>query len=316
MAMQHVAARAGRAPDLQDRHPHHHPRASIPAPGATFTDHSAEVYAGWCNAAKGMDAWGCQAAAFGNLWKATAEINESLFPHVQWSRDYRTDSGGPGPVAGPLRQPLPQGGPGPQPRLHLRRRHEVPDARHRRRRRRASPTPWSCGPTPTTPTGSPTPPTGCPWRRATSCSTTTAAGAAGAIPWTASPEAVLDDVLDEYVSVGGRRARLRRRAHGVARGPDPRGRRGGDGRAPGRAARLSLGVPDRRRRRGHVHRSDRGHAHGRGRAGQDPLDPRRPVPRRHDRPRPVGRAVRAVARASCVTTSTSWSTAPRPPTTR
>ena len=33
---------------------------------------------------------------FGNLWKATAEINESLYPHVQWSRDYRTDSGGPG----------------------------------------------------------------------------------------------------------------------------------------------------------------------------------------------------------------------------
>jgi N-methylhydantoinase B len=67
-----------------------------PRTGATFTDHSAEVYAGWCNAAQGMDAWGCQAAAFGNLWKATAEINESLYPHIQWSRDYRTDSGGPG----------------------------------------------------------------------------------------------------------------------------------------------------------------------------------------------------------------------------
>ena len=37
-----------------------------------------------------------QNASFGNLWKATAEINESLYPHVQWSRDYRTDSGGPG----------------------------------------------------------------------------------------------------------------------------------------------------------------------------------------------------------------------------
>ena len=67
-----------------------------PRTGATFTDHSAEVYAGWCNAAKGMDAWGAQAASFGNLWKATAEFNESLFPHIQWSRDYRTDSGGPG----------------------------------------------------------------------------------------------------------------------------------------------------------------------------------------------------------------------------
>jgi N-methylhydantoinase B len=67
-----------------------------PATGQQFTDHSAEVYAGWCNAAKGLDAWGAQNASFGNLWKATAEINESLYPHVQWSRDYRTDSGGAG----------------------------------------------------------------------------------------------------------------------------------------------------------------------------------------------------------------------------
>jgi N-methylhydantoinase B len=67
-----------------------------PRTGQSFTDHSAEVYAGWCNAGKGMDAWGAQNASFGNLWKATAEINESLYPHVQWSRDYRTDSGGPG----------------------------------------------------------------------------------------------------------------------------------------------------------------------------------------------------------------------------
>ncbi|HEY7438956.1 MAG TPA: hydantoinase B/oxoprolinase family protein [Acidimicrobiia bacterium] len=67
-----------------------------PKTGQPFTDHSAEVYAGWCNASKGMDAWGAQNASFGNLWKATAEINESLYPHIQWSRDYRTDSGGPG----------------------------------------------------------------------------------------------------------------------------------------------------------------------------------------------------------------------------
>ena len=67
-----------------------------PRTGQPFTDHSAEVYAGWCNASKGMDAWGAQNASFGNLWKATAEINESLYPHIQWERDYRTDSGGPG----------------------------------------------------------------------------------------------------------------------------------------------------------------------------------------------------------------------------
>ena len=67
-----------------------------PRTGASFTDHSAEVYSGWCNASKGMDAWGALNASFGNLWKATAEINESLYPHIQWSRDYRTDGGGPG----------------------------------------------------------------------------------------------------------------------------------------------------------------------------------------------------------------------------
>src|SRR3954469_25095899 len=67
-----------------------------PRTGQQFVDPSTEVYAGWCNAAKGMDAWGAQAASFGNLWKATAEINESLFPHIQWARDYRTDSGGAG----------------------------------------------------------------------------------------------------------------------------------------------------------------------------------------------------------------------------
>jgi N-methylhydantoinase B len=71
-------------------------RGKDPRTGREFVDHSAEVYAGWCNAAKGLDAWGALATSFGNLWKATAEINESLFPHVQWSRDYRTDSGGPG----------------------------------------------------------------------------------------------------------------------------------------------------------------------------------------------------------------------------
>jgi len=30
-----------------------------------------------------MDAWGAQNASFGNLWKATAEINEAIYPHEQ-----------------------------------------------------------------------------------------------------------------------------------------------------------------------------------------------------------------------------------------
>ena len=128
------AARAGGAPDLQDRDPDDHPRASTPAAAQMFVDGSAEVYAGWCNAAKGMDAWGAVSASFGNLWKATAEINESLYPHIQWSRDYRTDSGGAGAVARRVRLPLHQGGAGPLARLHLRGGAEVPHAGDRRRR--------------------------------------------------------------------------------------------------------------------------------------------------------------------------------------
>ena len=96
--------------------------ASTRGAARVFVDGSAEVYAGWCNAAKGMDAWGAVSASFGNLWKATAEINESLYPHIQWSRDYRTDSGGAGAVARRLRLPLHQGGAGPGGGLHLRGR--------------------------------------------------------------------------------------------------------------------------------------------------------------------------------------------------
>ena len=105
-----------------------------PRTGASFTDHSAEVYSGWCNASKGMDAWGALNASFGNLWKATAEINESLYPHVQWSRDYRTDARRTRRVARHLRLALREGSARRREGLHVRRRHEVPDARHLRRR--------------------------------------------------------------------------------------------------------------------------------------------------------------------------------------
>ena len=51
--------------------------------------------------------------------------------------------------------------------------------------------------------GRSTPRTGCRWTPASGSTTTTAAGAVGAIRSTAIPQAVLDDVLDEYVSVAG-----------------------------------------------------------------------------------------------------------------
>lgn len=67
-----------------------------PRTGKPFFDHGGEVSAGWVSAAKGTDGWGALAASMGNLIKASAEINEQLFPHILRGRNYLTDSGGPG----------------------------------------------------------------------------------------------------------------------------------------------------------------------------------------------------------------------------
>ncbi|SPM41443.1 N-methylhydantoinase B/oxoprolinase/acetone carboxylase, alpha subunit [Mycobacterium numidiamassiliense] len=67
-----------------------------PRTGKSFFDHGGEVSAGWVSAAKGTDGWGALSAANGNLIKASAEINEQLFPHILRGRNYRTDSGGAG----------------------------------------------------------------------------------------------------------------------------------------------------------------------------------------------------------------------------
>jgi N-methylhydantoinase B len=181
-----------------------------PRTGATFTDHSAEVYAGWCNAAKGMDAWGAQNAAFGNLWKATAEINESLYPHVQWERDYRTDSGGPGQWRGlcgshyvkqvrvpakvytyvvGMKYPMPGicgGQPGEPNKLTIRYESDDPYVvKHT-----ADWVPMSAGDRLCYDYGG---------------------GGGWGDPLDREPQAVLDDVLDEYVSIEGAR-----RDYGVA----------------------------------------------------------------------------------------------------
>lgn len=61
-----------------------------------FFDHGGELYAGWCGAVRGVDGWGAQNASLGNLIKATAEINETIFPYLIRGREYITDGGGPG----------------------------------------------------------------------------------------------------------------------------------------------------------------------------------------------------------------------------
>ena len=176
-----------------------------PRTGATFTDHSAEVYAGWCNASKGMDAWGALNASFGNLWKATAEINESLYPHVQWSRDYRTDSGGPGQWRGICGSHYEKEVRVDAEGLHVRRRHEVPDAGHlRRQERRAQRDDPPLRQRRRVP-GRRTPPTGCRSHAGERIMFDYGGGGGWGDPLDRDPQAVLDDVLDEYVSVEGAR---------------------------------------------------------------------------------------------------------------
>jgi N-methylhydantoinase B len=67
-----------------------------PRTGQAFFDHGGEVNAGWVNAVRDVDGWGALVASNGNLIKASAEINEALFPHVLRGRNYLTDSGGAG----------------------------------------------------------------------------------------------------------------------------------------------------------------------------------------------------------------------------
>ena len=71
-----------------------------PKTGKTFIDHSVDTFAAYCGAVRGQDGWGAMNVSFGNLIRATAEINESIFPVRQLARDYETDSGGPGEYRG------------------------------------------------------------------------------------------------------------------------------------------------------------------------------------------------------------------------
>ena len=179
-------------------------RGKDPRTGREFVDHSAEVYAGWCNAAQGIDAWGALATSFGNLWKATAEINESLFPHIQWSRDYRTDSGGPGQWRG-------------IPGSHYEKETRVDATVYTYVVGMKYPMPGICG-------GKPGAPNEMilryrsddPYRVAHTANNVPVAagqrimydyggGGGWGNPLDRDPQAVLDDVLDEYVSVEGAR---------------------------------------------------------------------------------------------------------------
>ncbi|HSP97070.1 MAG TPA: hydantoinase B/oxoprolinase family protein [Candidatus Dormibacteraeota bacterium] len=67
-----------------------------PRTGQLFIDHSVDTFGAYCGAVKGQDGWGAMNVSFGNLIRATGEINESIFPVRHLARDYATDTGGPG----------------------------------------------------------------------------------------------------------------------------------------------------------------------------------------------------------------------------
>jgi len=67
-----------------------------PKTGQLFIDHSVDTFGAYCGAVYGQDGWGAMNVSFGNLIRATGEINESIFPVRHLARDYATDSGGPG----------------------------------------------------------------------------------------------------------------------------------------------------------------------------------------------------------------------------
>ena len=71
-----------------------------PRDGKLFIDHSVDTFAAYCGAVKGQDGWGGHNVSFGNLIRATGEINEAIFPVRHLARDYETDSGGAGEYRG------------------------------------------------------------------------------------------------------------------------------------------------------------------------------------------------------------------------
>jgi N-methylhydantoinase B len=67
-----------------------------PETGQRFVDHGVDTLAAYASAVMGQDGWGSMPASFGNLIRGTAEIKESIFPVMHECCDYQTDGGGPG----------------------------------------------------------------------------------------------------------------------------------------------------------------------------------------------------------------------------
>jgi N-methylhydantoinase B len=66
------------------------------AAGQMWMDQGVDVRASDASATRGIDGWGSMCSGLGNLILATAEEAESRFPVLNWSRELTTDTGGAG----------------------------------------------------------------------------------------------------------------------------------------------------------------------------------------------------------------------------
>lgn len=67
-----------------------------------YVDQNVMMAAGWTNAAYGLDGWGALAPFFGAMTMGTGEIRDMIYPADTLGREYITDSGGPGKWRGGL----------------------------------------------------------------------------------------------------------------------------------------------------------------------------------------------------------------------
>jgi hypothetical protein len=73
-----------------------------PYTGEFYVDQNVNMAAGWCNGAYGVDGWGAMAPFFGAMTMATGELHDMYFPVQTLEREYATDSGGAGKWRGGL----------------------------------------------------------------------------------------------------------------------------------------------------------------------------------------------------------------------
>ncbi len=67
-----------------------------PHTGEFYVDQNVTMAAGWCNAAHRTDGWGAMAPFFGAMTMATGELHDMHFPVLTMGREYAADSGGAG----------------------------------------------------------------------------------------------------------------------------------------------------------------------------------------------------------------------------